>query len=225
MAQTIPISPRKQPGHATRQYNAETVLHPSLIGKSRRLGYARVSTADQSIDMQITAIRAAGVLPADPTTGKMEDLFCDDGISANAKRPAFNLMQKQIWPGDTLVVYSYSRIYRDACDQLNFFRWAKSQNIKIVSLTEGNDLDTPAGKALATMSAVFAEMERNILIQRTKHGMAERRRQGVTFGRPTLVTQQVAREMKALKKRGLKVQEIAKRFSVSKSAVYHGLKF
>lgn len=200
-----------------------TPEHLRKYPKARLMGYARVSTDEQSIDMQVTRLIEAGVKPADPKTGYMGDLFCDTISASSAKRPNFHLLQKQIWPGDILIVYSLSRLFRDAREQLNFFDWCKRQDIKIVSLTEGVDLDTVAGKTMATMLAAFAEAERSTLRERTRHGMQERMRQGVMMGRPRLVTPEKIKLIHAMKDKH-SVGQIATRTGLSKSAIYNVLK-
>lgn len=218
-----PVS-KKHPEQSVPKSRADLLLTPEHLEKfpcARVMGYARVSTDEQSIDMQVTRLLEAGVKPADPKAGYMGDLFQDTISAQSAKRPSFHLLEKQIQPGDFLLVYSLSRLFRDATDQLNFFKWCKDKNIKIISLTEGVDLDTVAGKTMATMIAAFAEAERETLRERTRHGMQERIRQGVLMGRPVLVTDTVAAEMKAMRhKRRIPVSEIARKFQVSKSAVY-----
>lgn len=216
----------KQPERNRPQNPGARLLTPEHLRKhpkARLMGYARVSTDEQSIDMQVTRLIEAGVKPRDNKTGYMGDLFCDTISASSAKRPNFHLLQKQIWPGDILVVYSLSRLFRDAREQLNFFDWCKRQDIKIVSLTEGVDLDTVAGKTMATMLAAFAEAERSTLRERTKHGMQERMRQGVMMGRPRLVTPEKIKFIHAMKNK-LKVSQIATRTGLSKSAIYNVLK-
>jgi len=217
---------RKQPEQSVPEMNRARLLTPEHLRKypkARLMGYARVSTDEQSIDMQVTRLIEAGVKPRDDNTGYMGDLFCDTISASSAKRPNFHLLQKQIWPGDILVVYSLSRLFRDAREQLNFFDWCKRQDIKIVSLTEGVDLDTVAGKTMATMLAAFAEAERSTLRERTRHGMAERMRQGVMMGRPILVTPEKIKTILAMRKRH-SVAEISQRVKLSKSAIYNVLK-
>lgn len=217
-------SSRKQAGHFIPESPADLLLTKEHLGKNpsaRLMGYARVSTEEQSIDMQVTRLLEAGVKPADPKTDYLGDLFCDTISASSAKRPWFNLLQKQIQPGDFLIVYSLSRLFRDAREQLNFFEWCKQQHIKIISLTESVDLDTVSGKTMATMIAAFAEAERSTLRERTSHGMQERMRQGVRMGRPVLVTEEVAAEMKVLRhEKRWPVSRIADKFDCSKSAVY-----
>lgn len=200
-----------------------TPEHLRKYPKARLMGYARVSTDDQSIDMQVTRLIEAGVKPRNDKTGYRGDLFEDTISASSAKRPNFHLLQKQIWPGDILIVYSLSRLFRDAREQLNFFEWCKRQDIKIVSLTEGVDLDTVAGKTMATMLAAFAEAERSTLRERTRHGMQERMRQGVMMGRPRLVTPEKIKQILAMQKR-YSVSDISQRVKLSKSAVYNVLK-
>jgi|SRR6478752_1333716 len=216
----------KQTGQIVPQSPKHPLLteeHLRKYPKARLMGYARVSTDEQSIDMQVTRLIEAGLKPRDDKTGYMGDLFCDTISASSAKRPNFHLLQKQIWPGDILIVYSLSRLFRDAREQLNFFKWCKDQDIKIVSLTEGVDLDTVAGKTMATMLAAFAEAERSTLRERTRHGMQERMRQGVMMGRPRLVTPEKIKLIHAMKNKH-SVAQMATRTGLSKSTIYNVLK-
>lgn len=222
----MPRFSKKQPeqsGPESARARLLTPEHLRKFHKARLMGYARISTDEQSIDMQVTRLIEAGVKPRDDKTGYMGDLFCDTISASSAKRPNFHLLKKQIWDGDILIVYSLSRLFRDATEQLLFFRWCKQRHIKIISLTEGVDLDTISGHAMASMHAIFAEVERKTLIERTTHGMAERMRQGVVMGRPKLVTPEKVKQIMTMKKR-YSVADISQRVKLSKSAVYNVLK-
>lgn len=177
------------------------------------MGYARVSTEEQSLDLQRTAIIAAGVNPD-------RDLFCDKNSATYLQRPWFKLMLKQIQAGDTLIVYSVSRLFRDTEKLLAFFKMMKAKGVKIKSLTETLDLETSQGRMVATMQAAVDQYEREKIGDRTRDGMAERVRQGVQMGRKPKVSPAKAVTMKDMRKRGVKVPVIAKKFGVSTAAVY-----
>lgn len=178
---------------------------------ARTYGYARVSTEEQSLDMQITKLQEAGVL---------KHLFYDKLSAKNLHRPWFNLLKKQMQGGDTLKVYSVSRLFRDTEKLLEFFTAMKKKGIKIKSLTETLDLESAQGRLVATILAAVDQMEREQISTRTKHGMAERMRQGQAMGRKPKVTPAKIKRMKALRARGVPVTEIARRERVSTSAVY-----
>lgn len=177
----------------------------------RLVGYARVSTAEQRLDVQLAKLIEAGV-------DKDVDLFHDKLSATNARRPYFNLMRKHLQRGDTLLVYSVSRLFRDAEKLLSFFSGMKARGIEIKSLTENLDLKTSQGRMIATMQAAVDQYEREKIRDRTVDGMAELKRQGQYIGRPRLVDEAKAAKMKAMRKHATPAQ-IASRFGVSVATV------
>lgn len=197
----------------SRGNSVALLKQPIPESKARTYGYARVSTEEQSLDMQITKLQEAGVLK--------EHLFYDKLSAKNLRRPWFNLLKKQMQGGDTLKVYSVSRLFRDTEKLLAFFTAMKAKGIKIKSLTETLDLDSAQGRLVATILAAVDQMEREQISTRTKHGMAERKRQGQAMGRAPKVTATIAKRMKYMRfKRRIRVPAIAARFRVSPAAVY-----
>lgn len=177
----------------------------------RLVGYARVSTEEQSLDMQVTRLLDAGVDPE-------FDMFQDKLSATNARRPYFSLMLKHLQRGDTLLVYSVSRLFRDAQKLLTFFADMKARGVEIRSLTENLDLKTSQGRMIATIQAAVDQHEREKIRDRTIHGMAEKVRQGQHMGRPPKVDAAMIAKMKALRKY-MKPQQIAARFNVSPATV------
>jgi DNA invertase Pin-like site-specific DNA recombinase len=128
------------------------------------VGYARVSTEDQRLDLQLDALRAAGVLP--------DNLHVEKVSGASAKRPALDMAIKDLREGDTLVVWRLDRLARSMrqlyhrLDQI----YAKRANFR--SLTENFDFGTISGKFILGILGLVAEFERQIIAQRTKAGIA-----------------------------------------------------
>lgn len=179
----------------------------------RIVGYARVSTEDQNLDMQLAMLKQAGV--AD------RDLFTDKLSAVNAKRPQFNLMLKHLYPGDTLLVYSISRLSREVRALFNILDELKSLGVTVKSLTEPHlDLTTPHGRMMMTITAAVDQNERERIQSRTKDGMAELKRQGMSLGRPRKVSKADIEKMKTLRKNGAPIQRIAKLFKIQPGTVY-----
>lgn len=154
---------------------------------ARIFGYARVSTEDQVLDIQLAALRCAGV----------QDLFSEKISAVNAKRPQFNLMMKHIEPGDTLVVYAYSRISRDLKFLLTFVDEMKTLGVKLKSTSEPHiDPYTTNGRLLISVTGAVDENERGRVRDRTLDGMAELKRQGMSLGRRSMFTAKQAAEIK-----------------------------
>lgn len=178
---------------------------------ARLFDYARVSTEEQILDVQLDKLREAGV--------QKEDLFSDKLSAVNAHRDGYRLMRKQIQPGDFLIVYSVSRLARDAKMLLTILDDLEAEGVTVVSLTERLDLKSATGRMQITILAAVDEAERGRVRERTKDAMQLRKKQGMYLGRPILVTPEKAKQMKAMRRRQ-SVAEIATHFKISKSAVY-----
>lgn len=143
--------------------------------------YLRVSTHDQTTENQRRQITEAGY----QVTPDFE--FCDEGISGAVpagKRAALKDAIRTARKGDVFVVVAIDRLGRDAVDVLTTVKMLDAKGVKVVSLREGFDLSTPAGKMMLHMMAGFAEMEKNLIAERRTAGMARARAEGVHMGRP-----------------------------------------
>lgn len=143
--------------------------------------YLRVSTNDQTTENQRRQIVEAGYQV------EKDFEFCDEGISgaipAN-KRPALTSAIKMARKGDVFIVVAIDRLGRDAVDVLSTVRTLSEKGVKVVSLREGFDLSTPAGKMMLHMMAGFAEMEKNLIAERRTVGIERAKADGVHMGRP-----------------------------------------
>ena len=149
-----------------------------------KIGYARVSTEDQNLDLQLQALEAAGC----------EIVFQDHGVSAVAhKRPGLDETLAHLKPGDTLVIWKLDRACRSLRHALDLLEDLQSRNIDFLSLTDSIDTTTAMGKAMYQLRGVFSELERSLISERTKAGMAAARKRGKHLGRPpTLTNHQLA---------------------------------
>lgn len=149
-------------------------------------GYGRVSTGQQTAENQRLELEQAGYQI------ESEFWFTDDGVSgkvAASQRPAFKRMLSQIRKGETLVVSKLDRLGRDAIDVLQTVRQLAERGIKVIVLQLGTtDLTSPAGKLLLSMLAAVAEMERDLLVERTQAGLIRARTEGTRLGRPPKTT-------------------------------------
>ncbi len=179
-----------------------------------RYGYARVSTGEQNLNLQIDALKSAQCV----------EIFTDDGISACAKhRPGFKAVLNQLTTGDTLCLYKLDRAFRSLRHALEILERFDREKINFFVITEGLDTSTPMGRCFYQIQSAFAELERNLISERTKAGMAAAKARGVQLGRPcTLKPRQVARMHKMLDD-GLHKDTIAKRLGVSARTIYRTL--
>lgn len=147
---------------------------------SETYGYARVSTDDQDMALQIAALTKYGIPEA--------HIFSEHASGKNMQRKELqDLLTRFLRPGDKLVVWKLDRLGRDLAGVLATIDTIQKADIEFVSLTEHFDTTTPMGKAFLQIALVFAELERNMISERTKAGMAAAKAAGSKFGRAPLI--------------------------------------
>ncbi len=147
----------------------------------RKIGYARVSTADQNLDMQIEALKRYGV---------PEGLIFTDKMSgATSNRPGFNEALRFAQHENTeFVVWKLDRLGRTIRGIIETMQIFEKSGVQLVSLTEKFDLSTPFGKAIMHFLAAFAQLERDLIRERTIAGMKRAKERGGPHGRPKAMT-------------------------------------
>jgi putative DNA-invertase from lambdoid prophage Rac len=177
--------------------------------------YGRVSTKDQTTENQRQEIERAGY--------KVDYWFADEGVSGKvhaSQRPQFKALIDKIRDGETLVVSKLDRLGRDAQDVGSTIKALAVRNIKVIVLQLGTlDLTSTAGKLMLTMLAAVAEMERDLLVERTQSGLARAKAEGKTLGRPSKTTQEQRAEIVADLAKGETVSSLARRFNVSRANI------
>ena len=180
-------------------------------------GYGRVSTGTQSTENQRVELAQAGYPISD------EFWFSDQGISGKTcatQRPEFSKLLSRIRSGETLVVSKLDRLGRDAVDVMQTIRLLGDRNVKVVVLQLGStDLTSAAGKLLLTMLAAVAEMERDLLVERTQAGLQRAKAQGKKLGRPAKTTDAQRQSIRDDLKGGMSVSQMARQYSVSRATV------
>jgi putative DNA-invertase from lambdoid prophage Rac len=180
-------------------------------------GYGRVSTDTQSTDNQRIELAQAGYQIPD------EFWFSDRGISGKtcaAQRPEFGNLLSKIRSGETLVVSKLDRLGRDAVDVMQTIRLLDDHKVKVIVVQLGStDLTSTAGKLLLTMLAAVAEMERDLLVERTQAGLQRAKAQGKKLGRPAKTTDTQRHSIRADLKSGISVSQMARQHAVSRATV------
>jgi DNA invertase Pin-like site-specific DNA recombinase len=138
------------------------------------LGYSRVSTPGQDVALQLDALAAAGCYRT----------FTDVASGARSDRPQLAAVLDQLRPGDSLVVWRLDRLGRSVKDLITVVVDLRDRGIGFVSLTEGIDTTTASGRFQLVLMAGLAEMERELVRERTMAGLASARRRGRVGGRP-----------------------------------------
>ncbi|KQQ89155.1 recombinase family protein [Massilia sp. Leaf139] len=180
-------------------------------------GYGRVSTKEQTTENQRREIEAAGYA--------IEFWHADEGVSGKvsaSQRPQFAKMLGQIRDGETLVVTKLDRLGRDAHDVGTTIKALAIRRIEVIVLQLGKlDLTSAAGKLMLTMLAAVAEMERDLLVERTQSGLARARAEGKTLGRPTSTTEEQRAAMVSQFRggKGDSISALARNFGISRASV------
>ncbi|SHQ55478.1 site-specific recombinase PinR [Mycobacteroides abscessus subsp. abscessus] len=186
---------------------------PSTLS-GRRLGYLRVSTDAQDELLQRQALDKAGV----------DVLYMDHAVSGTAtSRPKLDKMLADMHSGDTVVFYSLSRLSRGTKHLLELSERFEQAGVGMVSCTEPIDTTSPAGRFAYTLLAAVATMEREVLAERTKAGLAAARSRGAKIGRPPSLSTADRRHAKMLFDGGSSAEEIAASLRCSKRTVYRAL--
>lgn len=143
-------------------------------------GYARVSTEDQDMALQFAALNDFGIPD--------EMIFSEHASGKSMNRKSLqDLLTRYLRDGDTLVVWKLDRLGRTVVGVLQTVEELNQRGINFVSLTERYDTSTPMGKAFIQFAMVFAELERNLISERTRVGMAAKKAAGQKFGRLPLI--------------------------------------
>ena len=178
-----------------------------------RIGYARVSTDDQSLNLQLDALRAAGC----------RRIFTEKISGKTRMGPKLRAAFAALKPGDQIVVWRLDRLGRDfrhLCDLADELR---RKNANLISLTEGIDTASSVGEVIYRLFCVFADFERNVIVERTRAGLAAARARGVRLGgRPKLSAARIE-EIRLLVASGVSVEVASTRFGVGRSTVYRYL--
>lgn len=177
-------------------------------------GYGRVSTSQQDTENQRLELEQAGWT---------FDFWFTDVVSGKVpalQRKAFSEMLSKIRDGETLVVAKLDRLGRDAIDVLQTVRKLADRNIKVIVHQLGTtDLTSAAGKLLLSMLAAVAEMERDLLIERTQAGLLRAKAEGKKLGRPPRIAPEDRRAITEKKNNGISVSALAREYGVSRATI------
>ncbi len=178
------------------------------------VGYARVSTQEQTLDLQRDALEEAGC-------GR---LFTDTISGARAERPGLDEALSFLRPGDTLVVWRLDRLGRSLQHLLEIVALLQERGVGFRSITESIDTTSSGGKLIFHVFGALAEFERDLIRERTRAGLAAARARGRKGGRPrSLDARRVAMARALHADKGNTIEEICKTLRVSRSTLYRYL--
>jgi DNA invertase Pin-like site-specific DNA recombinase len=179
------------------------------------VGYVRVSTEEQAVSgLGLAAQRAAIESEAGRRGYTLAHIYEDAGVSGSvrpAQRPGLQAALSRLRAGDVsaLIAAKVDRLSRSSFDFLDLMRQAQAEGWALLALDSPADLTTPAGEAMVSMQAVFAQLERRLISERTKVALAVKRAQGFRLGRPPLLSDEIAVRVATLRRRGMTFEAIA----------------
>jgi DNA invertase Pin-like site-specific DNA recombinase len=174
-------------------------------------GYARVSTDEQSLDLQLDALEAKGV---------QRRLIVTEKVSgALVARPKLDLVFKNLRRGDTLVVWKLDRIARSLVELIRRIDALRKKQCRLVSVTESIDTESAMGQFVVHILGAVAEFERQLIAERTRAGVQARKARGLPVGRQRKLTDAQIAEAQKLRDSGEFVRSIAKQLNVSHATV------
>jgi len=183
--------------------------------------YLRVSTTDQDPETQGREVRQF----VHAHGWEVAETYRDVGVSgAKARRPALDQLLKDAWRGAfaAVVVWDLSRMARSTLHALQLLQEFEQMRVRLIAVKQTFDTDTPLGKAFFTLAAMFAELERSILIERVRAGMARARAEGKRIGRPIRPVD--LQRLGRLRLEGHSIRQIARQLEVPSSTVAKRLK-
>jgi DNA invertase Pin-like site-specific DNA recombinase len=182
-------------------------------GNGMRFGYGRVSTRDQHTEAQHDALVAAGVDP--------KNIFVEKASTRLAQRPKLEELRKVLRDGDTIVVTKVDRLARSLLDLITIADDLRKQGVTLEVLSGTFNRSDPMGEAFFQMTGVFAQLERDLIRQRTHEGLAAARARGRKGGRRAKLTDAQAAEVRRMyAAKDKTVKEIGELFGITRESVY-----
>jgi DNA invertase Pin-like site-specific DNA recombinase len=175
----------------------------------RLFGYARVSTSQQSLDIQVKALKAEGV--------KENRIFTDKVTGSHVNRDGLRLLRVKVEEGDVILVKKLDRLGRDTADMIQLIKEFDGMGVAIRFLDDGISTEGTMGKMVVTILSAVAQAERQRILERTNEGRIEAKAKGVKFGRKPTIDRD---KMQALRDQGLGATEIARQMKIGRSTVY-----
>ena len=171
----------------------------------RLFGYARVSTSQQSLDLQVRALKEAN------------RIFTDKASGSSTDREGLDLLRMKVEEGDVILVKKLDRLGRDTADMIQLIKEFDAQGVAVRFIDDGISTDGDMGQMVVTILSAVAQAERRRILERTNEGRQEAKLKGIKFGRRRTVDRNV---VLTLHQKGTGATEIAHRLSIARSTVY-----
>lgn len=175
----------------------------------RFFGYARVSTSQQSLELQTKTLEAAGVAPA--------RIFSDKATGSNTNRPGLHTLQIKVEEGDVILVTKLDRLGRDTSDMIHIIKQFDEIGVYIRFLDDHISTEGTMGKMVVTILSAVATAERQRILERTNEGRVEAKAKGIKFGRRRLINRNQVLQLNA---NNVGATEIARQMNIGRATVY-----
>ncbi|TNL02580.1 recombinase [Kosakonia cowanii] len=175
----------------------------------RLFGYARVSTSQQSLDIQVKGLKEAGV--------NANRIFTDKASGSSTDREGLDLLRMKVEEGDVILVKKLDRLGRDTADMIQLIKAFDAQGVAIRFIDDGISTDGEMGKMVVTILSAVAQAERQRILERTNEGRQEAMAKGIVFGRKRKIDRGAVLNMW---KQGLGASHISKKMNIARSTVY-----
>lgn len=174
------------------------------------IGYERVSTADQNLDLQRDALTVAGC----------ERIFTEKASGKSSDRPQLAAMLDYVRAGDQVVVWRLDRLARSVADLVDLAGRLEAAGVQLRSLQEQLDTSSAGGRLIFHVFAAVAQFERDLISERTNAGLAAARERGRRGGRPTVMTPEKLAAAQALQRSGdLTIDQMARQLGIGRSTL------
>ncbi|EJQ92767.1 recombinase family protein (plasmid) [Bacillus mycoides] len=173
-------------------------------------GYARVSTKQQDLMRQLDLL----------SKYNCTEILTEKMSGTKTNRPELIRLKDKVRPGDSIVVESFSRLGRSTKDLIELVEYFESKNVKLISIKENFDTNTPQGKLMLTVFQAFSQFERDLIAQRTKEGLESARARGRNGGRPKVKEKQINKALNLYHSKEYSISEIVEMTGISQATLY-----
>jgi DNA invertase Pin-like site-specific DNA recombinase len=205
---------RKAPELASEGIELEHLVGDTMAPAFGALiGYARVSTEEQNLDLQVDALKRAGCA----------QIYSDKVSGAASEKPGLEELMRYLRQGDTLVVWKLDRLGRTVKGLVDFVESLHDRQVHFKSLTDSIDTTTPSGRFFFHVMAAMAQMERELIRERTRAGLSAARARGRLGGRKPSMDSSKIQAARQLLDTGMSASEVAGHLGVSRATIYRSI--
>lgn len=176
-------------------------------------GYARVSTRQQDLSRQLDLLDRY----------ECNKIYTEKISGIRANRPELNKLKKRVKENDKIIIESFSRLGRSTKDLIDLVYFFEKKGVKVISIKENFDTQTPQGKLMMTVFQAFSQFERDIIVERTKEGLESARARGNIGGRPRIDPALIQHALHLYQKEGKAVVDICAQTGLKRSTFYRYL--